>query len=160
MGAIVSQITSLTIVYSTFYSDVDQRTHQSSASLTFVRENSPRTVKVPAQMASNAEHVSIWWRHHVYKHDYLNKHQDWHMLFSTCLALCDRVQYDIILCTTRQQQRYHACLTLNSQKTSHNHPQRRTVLCTLWPGFVKLTLLSGPLCINFIWAYNHIISYK
>ena len=37
MGAIASQITSLTIVYSTVYSDADQRKHQSSASLAFVR---------------------------------------------------------------------------------------------------------------------------
>ena len=36
MGAIASQITSLTIVYSIVYSDVDQRKHQSSASLAFV----------------------------------------------------------------------------------------------------------------------------
>ena len=34
--AIASQITSLTIVYSTVYSDADQRKHQSSASLAFV----------------------------------------------------------------------------------------------------------------------------
>ena len=27
--------------------------------------NSPVTVEVPAQMASNAENVSIWWRHHI-----------------------------------------------------------------------------------------------
>ena len=38
MGAIASQITSLTIVYSTFYSDADHRKHRSSASLAFVRE--------------------------------------------------------------------------------------------------------------------------
>ena len=38
MGAIASQITSLTIVYSIVYSDVDQSKHQSSASLAFVRE--------------------------------------------------------------------------------------------------------------------------
>ena len=37
MGAITSQITSLIIVYSTVYSDADQRKHQSSASLAFVR---------------------------------------------------------------------------------------------------------------------------
>ena len=36
MGAIVSQITSLTILYSTVYADADQRKHQSSASLAFV----------------------------------------------------------------------------------------------------------------------------
>ena len=61
MGAMVSQITSLTIVYSTVYSNADQRKHQSSASLAFVREF---TGWIPAQMASNAENVSIWWRHH------------------------------------------------------------------------------------------------
>ena len=37
MGAMASQITSLTIVYSTVYSSADQRTHQSSTSLAFVR---------------------------------------------------------------------------------------------------------------------------
>ena len=36
MGTVASQITSLTIVYSTVYSDADQRKHQSSASLAFV----------------------------------------------------------------------------------------------------------------------------
>ena len=36
MGTIAFQITSLTIVYSTVYSDADQRKHQSSASLPFV----------------------------------------------------------------------------------------------------------------------------
>ena len=39
MGAIASQITSLTIVYSTVYWGANQRKHQSSASLTFVRRN-------------------------------------------------------------------------------------------------------------------------
>ena len=37
MGAIKSQITSLTIVYSTVYSGADQRKHQSSVSLAFLR---------------------------------------------------------------------------------------------------------------------------
>ena len=46
MGAIASQITSLTIVYSTVYSDADQRKHRSSAPDEFT-----------AQMASNAENV-------------------------------------------------------------------------------------------------------
>ena len=36
MGSMASQITSLTIVYSTVYSDADQRKHQSPASLAFV----------------------------------------------------------------------------------------------------------------------------
>ena len=49
MSAIAFQITSLTIVYSTFYSGEDKRKQQSSA---------------PAQRTSNAENVPIWWRHH------------------------------------------------------------------------------------------------
>ena len=36
-GAMASQIVSLKIVYSTVYSDADQRKHQSSASMAFVR---------------------------------------------------------------------------------------------------------------------------
>ena len=63
MGAMAPQITGLTIVYSTVYSGVDHRKRQSSASLAFVRY-SPGTGEFSAQMASNAESVSIWWRHH------------------------------------------------------------------------------------------------
>ena len=47
MSAIASQITSLTIVYSTIYSDADQRKHQSSASLAFVRGIHGGTVNSP-----------------------------------------------------------------------------------------------------------------
>ena len=56
MTTIASQITSLAVVYSTVYSDADQRKHQSFASLAFG--------EFLAQMASNAENASIWWRHH------------------------------------------------------------------------------------------------
>ena len=63
MGVIASQITSLTIVYSVVYSGADQRKQQSSASLAFVRGFTV-TGEFPAQMAGNAENVSIWWRHH------------------------------------------------------------------------------------------------
>ena len=69
MGAIASQITRLTIVYSTVYLDADQRKHQNSVSLAFVGGGggggSPGTGEFPAQMTSNAEYVSIRWRHHV-----------------------------------------------------------------------------------------------
>ena len=58
MGAMASQITSLTIVYTTVYSGADQRKHQSSASLAFAG-NSPGTGEFPAQIASNAENVSF-----------------------------------------------------------------------------------------------------
>ena len=54
MSTMAPQITSLTIVYSTVYSDADQRRHQCSASLAFV-----------CGRASNAENVCIWWRQQV-----------------------------------------------------------------------------------------------
>ena len=56
MGTMASQITSLTIVYSTIYSGADQRKHQSSASLAFVRGihrwlvNSPHKSPVTRKM--------------------------------------------------------------------------------------------------------------
>ena len=64
MGAMASQITSLTIVYSTVYSGADQRKHQSSASLAFVWGIRWIPGEFPAQMASNGENVSIWWSHY------------------------------------------------------------------------------------------------
>ena len=47
MGAIASQITSLTIIYSTVYSGADQRKHQRSASLAFVWGIHRRPVNSP-----------------------------------------------------------------------------------------------------------------
>ena len=63
LGAMASHITSLRIVYSTFYSGADQRKHQSFASLAFVCGEF--TGEFPSRMASNGENVSIWWRHHI-----------------------------------------------------------------------------------------------
>ena len=63
MTTMASQITSLTVVYSTVYSDADQRKHQSSASLAFVW-GFHRDRCIPRTKASYAENVSIWWRHH------------------------------------------------------------------------------------------------
>ena len=67
MGAMASQITRLTIVYSIIYLGADQWKHQGSASLAFVR-NSPVTGEFPAQMASSMGNGSIWWRHNGYNH--------------------------------------------------------------------------------------------
>ena len=63
MSAMASPITSLTIANSAVYSGADQRKHQNSASLAFVRGIHRSPVNFLAQMASNAENVSIWWRH-------------------------------------------------------------------------------------------------
>ena len=60
MSAVASQISSVSIVCSTVGSGADQRKHQSSASLTFVRG----IQRWPVTKTSNEENVSIWWRHH------------------------------------------------------------------------------------------------
>ena len=62
MGAMASQITSLTIVYSTVYSD--QRKLRSAASPAFVRGIHRWPVNSPHKWPVNAENVSIWWLHH------------------------------------------------------------------------------------------------
>ena len=63
MGTMASQITSLTIVYSTFIRRRSKKT--SKFHVTGLCEgNSLMTGEFPAQKASNAENVSIWWRHH------------------------------------------------------------------------------------------------
>ena len=78
MSAMASQITGVSIVCSTVCCGVDQRKHQSSASLAFVMGirrwpvNSPHKGQVvnggyPSQRPSNTENVSIWWCHHVMK---------------------------------------------------------------------------------------------
>ena len=64
MGAIASQTTSLTIVYSTVYSGGDQRKHQSFASLAFVLGIQRGLVNSPHKWPVSGN-VSISWRHHV-----------------------------------------------------------------------------------------------
>ena len=67
MGTIASQITSLTIVYSAVYSGADQRRHQSSASLAFVRRihrgpvNSPHKWPVTRKMFPFDDVIMLWW---------------------------------------------------------------------------------------------------
>ena len=68
ISAVASQITGVSIVYSTVGSDADQRKYQSSASVAFVRRIDRW---LPHTKASNAENASIWWRHHVNHTDYL-----------------------------------------------------------------------------------------
>ena len=64
MGAIASQIASLTIVYSIVYSDADKKKPSKLHVTGLCAGNSPGTGEFPAQMASYVENVSIWWHHH------------------------------------------------------------------------------------------------
>ena len=64
MGAIASQTTDLTIVYSIVYWDADQRKHQSSASLAFVRGIHRGPVNSPHKWPVTRKMFPFWWRHH------------------------------------------------------------------------------------------------
>ena len=86
MSVIASQITSLTIVFSTICSDADQRKHHSSVSLAFVRGihrwpvNSPHKGPVTRKM--------FRWHHHDMHHtvpQVTAKLSSWKLLFSVYL---------------------------------------------------------------------------
>ena len=64
MSEMASQITSLTIVYSSVYLGPDERKHQKLRVTGSCEGNSPGTDEFPAQRARDAENSSIWWRHH------------------------------------------------------------------------------------------------
>ena len=76
MSAMASEITSLTIVYSTVYSGTDKKTiktprHWALCVCVCVGGGGgggggefTGDRWIPRKMASNAEHFSIWWRHH------------------------------------------------------------------------------------------------
>ena len=64
MSEMASQITSLPIVFSTVYLGADERKQPKLRVIGPCAGSPPVTGEFPAQRASNAENVSIWWRHH------------------------------------------------------------------------------------------------
>ena len=64
MGAMASQITSLATVYSIVYSGADQRKHQTPRQWPLWGEFIDDRWIPHTNITSNAENVSIWWRHH------------------------------------------------------------------------------------------------
>ena len=66
MSAMASQVTSLTIVYSTVYSRRRSKETSKLHVTGLYDGNSQVTDEFPAQRAINAENASIWWGHHVH----------------------------------------------------------------------------------------------
>ena len=62
VSAMTSQITGVSIIFSTVCSCADQRKHQSSASLAFVRGIHQSPVDSPDK-GQQRGFISIWWRH-------------------------------------------------------------------------------------------------
>ena len=71
MSAMASQITGVSIIYSTVCSGAELKKKSKLRVTGLCAGNSPVTGEFPAQRASNAENVSIWWRHHAlqWRHD-------------------------------------------------------------------------------------------
>ena len=65
MGTIASQINSPTIVYSTVHSGADQRKHQRSASLAFVRGIHRWPVNFSHKWSVTRKMFPFWWHDHV-----------------------------------------------------------------------------------------------
>ena len=115
MTTIASQITNLTVVYSTVYSDADQRKHQSSASLAFLwgihRDRwIPRT---KGQLRGKCFHLmtSSWFR--------------WHSMAGFCFNL---VEYHMII-----HRAQHIYLNFIRKKMLWKRPDIVTnVLCKTW----------------------------
>ena len=74
VSAMASQIPGVSAVCSTVCSGADQRKHQSSASLAFVRGICRSPVDSPHKGPSKAENAFSWWRHHV---SLWSSHRDW-----------------------------------------------------------------------------------
>ena len=107
MGAAASQITSLTIVYSTVYSDADQRKHQSFASLPLVRGihrgsvDSPHKWPVRRKMFSFDDVIiqkNVFDGHKLLEsyHLYTNRYD---ILSVHCICICVYVCVHVYVCT-------------------------------------------------------------
>ena len=111
------EITGLTIVYSTVYSGADQRKHQRSASLAFVRGIHRWPVNSPY-----AKDVSIWWRHHAVAEGINIIH-----VYAFCLKINNQT-FNILTGNTFEQWngKYSVVLhiDLKTQMTTHMKPRQ------------------------------------
>ena len=62
--------------------------------------NSPETGEFPAQMASNAENVSIWWSHHACSLPLFNRHSQLPRSFGTIMSTRAATPWHIICQTS------------------------------------------------------------
>ena len=125
MDTMASQITSLTIVYSTIYSGADQRKHQSSASLAFVSGNSPVTGEFPAKgpvtwkMSPFDDVIMKRWL--VCQILYI-KGRDKTTSHSICYVGCNRFSLPLIAASAHQSWIEAIICTFHGQKAIHIWP--------------------------------------
>ena len=141
MSAMASQITSFTIVYSTVYSDADQRKHQSSASLAFVRGihrlpvNSPHKGPVTRKMLPFDDVIMIV--------EHFDGHIDDDDDSLTRNPSENVVDLHAYLCLLRDHWMYQLWSTLPYSVMSAQWPVKPVVV---HPKFIILCPLCCPLC--------------
>ena len=158
MSTMASQITSLMIVYSTAFSGADQRNIKAPRHWLFWGEFTGAG-EFPAQRASNAENVSIWWRsdrnpiaplatlrpRHLQRHfqfDFFYEHQD------TYIILYEHTFHDGYL--------KHLSATLNHWVVLATRIRSLRLLAFQLPVPYTYWNLTGSMC---IWFERH-CTYK
>ena len=139
MTTVASQITSLTVVYSTVYSSLDQSKRV---------ENLPVTGEFPAQRASNAENGSIWWRHH---ENFTSKGS---VMISPNMVFTYTVSMnDIGALSSSWKAIMHLLQRQHKGPTSSHFTFRRM----MWSSIVwaqNLDLLNFPHCLSLQWSFS------
>ena len=145
MGVMKSQITSLTIVYSTIYSGADRRKRQSSASLTFVRRihrwpvNSPHKWPVTRKIYPFNDVIMA-----------MNRMDNTPV--STCIYLLV-VYYTCVTKVSNTGQNKE-----NRQSSSWQILRYQWYLCMMTSSFGNIFRVTGPLCGEFTghrWNLRH-----
>ena len=131
MSAMASQITCLTIVYSTVFLGANERKPSKLRVTGLCAGSSPLTGEFPAQRASNAENVSIWWCHHVTRLNYFERKLYWPLL----------------------------CVGIKMQHNEINKKNFEFSSSKLWPCRVGLAVLSGEggivsFCLMWQWRVD------
>ena len=89
--------------------------------------NSPGIGEFPAQMASNAENVSIWWRHHDFTHNWSNRGTTWQQLQTYILGglwyILDDDTWVLVIYNGRQ-----LLIIANKHKTPRSPPCSQFVI--------------------------------
>ena len=152
MGAMPSQITSLAIVYSTVYSDKKTSKLRVNG---LCAGNSPGTGEFPAQMASKAENVSIWWRHHDGAHQRL---WAWELGFYTFTRILNAEYQRTVRQMCCKQARncdcgVNRCMVCRTSNKLHNLQITKQITIISAMCVVEFVVHQGPLLLTWFNFY-------
>ena len=130
MSAMASQITSVSSVWLTARSKKTSKLRVTG----LCAGNSPVTGEFPAQRASNAENVSIWWRHHGVRN-------------TNVCPFCFRINYISGLIITRNAEGFHIRIKIVVARPHTPQPNARCIKSLTTDVFVFI--YTNPLHVSF-----------